>query len=83
MLESNEPETPDDRIIALASSSFSPTDDGNVMVYLVAEEEGWTAGSALRLTEFDALELRDMLGQAAELVSGSVPQAFISLVIHD
>lgn len=74
---------PDERIIELVSSSFEQTDDGNVAVYLVAEEEGWTAESGLRLTEDDALELRETLGEAAEAVSGRDPQAFIRLWIRD
>ena len=76
-----EDETEDDRIVQLVSSGVSRGNDGNAEVYLCPEEEAWTRETGLRLTEDDALALRDALGQAAEFVAGRDPQAFIRLVI--
>jgi hypothetical protein len=74
-------ETEDERIVQLASSGVSRSDDGTVDVYLHPEEEAWTREISLRLTEDDALALVDALRQAAQIVAGSDPQAFIRLLI--
>ena len=74
-------ETEGERIVQLVSSGVSQGNDGTVEIYLHPEEEAWTPETGLRLTEDDALALRDALGQAAESVAGSDPQEFIRLLI--
>jgi hypothetical protein len=73
----------DERIVELVSSSVSSLDDGEVVVCARAYEEPWTVETGMRLTEDDALELREILGQAAQMVAGTEPQAFIRLVLLD
>ena len=76
-------ETEEERIEQLVSSSASPQDDGEVVVWVHACEEPWVVTTGMRLTEDDAWALADVLRQAASLVAGSEPQAFIRLRLFD
>jgi hypothetical protein len=76
--EPAEPE--DDRVVELTNSVIGEDVDGDMAIYLEPEET-WTRERGLRLTEDDALALRDLLGLAAERLSGSEPQAFVRLMI--
>jgi hypothetical protein len=75
-------ETQDERIVGLVSSGASQVDEG-VVVWVHACEEPWTPDTGMRLTEDDAWELSDALREAARLVAGSEPQAFIQLFLKD
>jgi hypothetical protein len=73
-----EPE--DDRVVELTNSVIGEDVDGDMAIFLHPEEE-WTPKLGLRLTEYDALALRDMLGLAADRLAGTKPQAFVRLMI--
>lgn len=76
-------ETEQERIEQLVLSSTSPQEDGEVVVWVHACEEPWVVTTGMRLTEDDAWALADVLRQAASLVAGSEPQAFIRLRLFD
>jgi len=76
-------ETEQERIEQLVLSSASPQEDGEVVVWVHACEEPWVVTTGMRLTEDDAWALADVLRQAASLVAGSEPQAFIRLRLFD
>jgi hypothetical protein len=76
-----ETESEDEGINQLVGSSIGEDVDGDVGIFLSPDEETWTPERGLRLTAADALELRAMLGEAAEILAGSSPQRFIRLMI--
>ena len=78
-----ENEDEDERVVQLVSSSVSPQDDGDVVVWVHAVEEPWAVKTGMRLTEDDVWELSDALREAAQLVAGSEPQTFIRLRLLD
>jgi hypothetical protein len=69
--------------VQLAWSTLDEKADGDVTVHLHLEEANWAPVTGVRLTEDDVLELREMLGVAAEILSRRHPQRFARLVIVD
>jgi hypothetical protein len=75
-------ETEDDRIVQLVTSGAFEDDEGAV-VWVHAWEEPWTLETGIRLTGDDAWALSHALGEAAAMVGGREPQAFIQLLFEE